>query len=205
MWRNHWILSLAVLTVGMMGCGGSDSTGQSGGNTHAERDTPEAAVAEFLEAVRNGDDEKTARMLTAAARKTTAELGLEVAPPGSDTAQFEVGKAEYLSPSGARVACTLSDLDENSQRQTERLVWMVRREPEGWRIAGVAATVVEGEPPRAVDFENPRAMAALGGRTGSGNPPSRRPETSRDATARQPRYEDFPARESENSGGPIRR
>ena len=35
---------------------------------------------------------------------------------------------------------------------------MVRREGDGWRIAGVAATVFPGEPPLLLDFEKPEEM-----------------------------------------------
>ena len=74
MWRTGWIVWLAILAVGVMGCGGSDQTGQepgagggeaqSGGGAGGHRDGPAVAVFEFLEAVRSGDDEKAAMMLT---------------------------------------------------------------------------------------------------------------------------------------------
>ena len=167
MWRTGWIVWLAVLAVGIMGCGGSDETGaagdgeaQSGGGAGGEQNGPAAAVSEFLEAVRSGNDEKAATMLTKMARQKTAELNMEVAPPGSDTAKFEVGKVEYVdaAKTGARVTSAWSDLDEKSQRRTDDIVWMVRRDPEGWRIAGVAATVFEGEPPLLLNFEDPEEM-----------------------------------------------
>jgi hypothetical protein len=172
MWRTGWIVWSAILAVGVMGCGGSDqaaqapaagggeakSGGGAGAKTAADRAGPAAAVFDFLEAVRTGDDQKAAMMLTKIARQKTAELNMEVAPPGSDTAQFKVGQVEYLSEDGARVASTWSDLDANSQRRTDEILWMVRREPQGWRIAGVAATVFEGEPPLLLNFEDPEEM-----------------------------------------------
>ena len=33
-------------------------------------------------------------------------------------------------------------------------LWMLRREPRGWRVAGMAATPFPGEPPVLLDFEN---------------------------------------------------
>ncbi len=167
MWRTGWIVWLAVLAVGVMGCGGSDETGpagggeaQSGGGADGQQNGPAAAVFEFLEAVRSGNDEKAATMLTKMARQKTAELNMEVAPPGSDTAEFEVGKVEYVDAAKtvAHVTSAWSDLDEKSQKRTDDIVWMLRRDPEGWRIAGAAATVFEGEPPLLLDFENPEEM-----------------------------------------------
>jgi hypothetical protein len=147
------------------GCGGSQQGGADPASERgkvaqsaAEQDDPAAAVFAFLEAVRTGDDEKAAMMLTSAARKRTAELDLEVAPPGSDTASFEVGEVQRVGEDGARVASTWSDLGENLQRQAHDFLWMVRREPEGWRIAGVAASVFEGEPPLKLNFEDPQEM-----------------------------------------------
>lgn len=172
MWRTGWIAWSAVLAVGMMGCGGSDETAQRpesgggeaqsgggvGGSAAGRQTGPAEAVFEFLEAVRTGNDEKAAMMLTKTARRKTAELNMEVAPPGSDTAQFKVGQVEYLADDGARVASTWSDVDENSQKRTDEILWMVRRDPEGWRIAGVAATVFKGEPPLLLNFEDPEEM-----------------------------------------------
>lgn len=177
MWRKRWMVLPAALAVGVIGCGGSEETGQrptagdgaveaspaAGQEASAKNGSPEGAVFEFLEAVRTGNDEKAATMLTAVARRKTAELNMEVAPPGSDTATFQVGKVRYLAEDGAQVACTwtdveASDRDENPQRRTDEILWMVRREPQGWRIAGVAATVFEGEPPLLLNFEDPEEM-----------------------------------------------
>ncbi len=160
MWRKHWMLLLAAGAVGVIGCGGSDGTGQgsagggAGQGTGAAGSGPAAAVSAFLEAVRTGDDETARNMLSSIAREKTSQLGRGVTPPASDTARFEVGKVEYLAADGARVNCTWTDLDANGQPQTDRAQWMVRREPQGWRIVGVAYTVFEGEPPLLLDFEN---------------------------------------------------
>jgi hypothetical protein len=116
---------------------------------------PASAVAVFLEAVRHGDDETTAAMFTPVAREKVNALGIQVAPPGSDTAKFAVGKVETLAADGARVECTWTDLDENGKPRTDQITWMVRHEKEGWRVAGMAAMVFPGEPPVLLDFEKP--------------------------------------------------
>lgn len=206
MWRTSWIVWSALLAVGVMGCGGSDQTGPgpgagggdvqsgggAGGNTGGERAGPAAAVFDFLEAVRTGNDEKAALMLTKTARRKTAELNMEVAPPGSDTAQFKVGQVEYLAEDGARVASTWSDLDENSQRRTDEILWIVRREPEGWRLAGVAATVFQGEPPLLLNFEDPEEML-------------RKQEWVQQEMRRRAQQGKLQARGTENSENSIRR
>ncbi len=162
---RKWMLTvIAVLTMAFGGCSGSGDSEQSppaGGDQEAsadQTDDPARAVHEFLEAVRTGNDEKAAMLMTATARKKTAELKMQVAPTGSDTAQFKVGEVRQVSEGRVAVASSWSDLDANSQRRTDEMVWMLRKSPEGWRIAGVAAEVFEGEPPLLLDFENPQEM-----------------------------------------------
>ncbi len=167
--RKWMLTAMAVLTLTFGGCGGSDDSEQSppaGGGQEAsadqsdglQSDGPARATHEFLEAVRTGNDEKAAMMMTATARKKTAELDMQVAPTGSDTAQFKVGEVRQMAGDRVAVASTWSDLDANSQRRTDEMVWMLRKSPEGWRVAGVAAQVFEGEPPLLLDFENPQEM-----------------------------------------------
>jgi len=174
--RSKHAVWLSVLMGALLtGCGKPASSGPdaaSGGNRGAadksapvaddagsstaprNMDSPEGAVYQFLTAIRAGDDKKTEAMFTNLARAKIAELQYNVTPPGSDTASFQLGKVEYLADDGARVEATWSDLDVDGKRQTENMLWMVRREPEGWRIAGMAATVFPGEPPVLLDFEN---------------------------------------------------
>jgi hypothetical protein len=157
-----------VFLVGVSaGCGSSNSTGdaasqatatqtaQTPAAAKAEQGGPAEAVTQFLEAVRTGNDEMATKMFTPLARKRAAEMDIQVAPRGSDTAKFEVGKVEQVGEDGARVTSKWTDLDKNGRPRTDEILWMVRREAEGWRIAGMAATVFEGEAPLLLDFEQP--------------------------------------------------
>ena len=88
-------------------------------------------------------------------------MNMVVAPPGSESATFEVGEVELLSEGdeqGAHVASKWTDLGDDGQPHTDDIVWMLRKEPEGWRIAGMATTVFEGEPPLLLNFEDPQDM-----------------------------------------------
>ncbi len=128
------------------------------GQTDAQAGGPAEAVAEFLEAVRTGNDEAAARMLSAAARQKTAASNRKVRPPASDTAKFAIGRVDYVGHDGARVACTWTDLDQDGQPKTDEAVWVLRHETSGWRVAGVAAQVFPGEPPLLLNFEDPEEM-----------------------------------------------
>lgn len=178
-WRR-WVGLSVLLVAGISGCGQNDTTSptaQNGGKpantadaqgaavatstdptTAAKLDGPGKAVFEFLDAVRTGNDAKATAMLTTVAREKTAEMNRSVRPPASDTAKFQVGAVEYVGEDAARVATTWTDLDENGEPQTDEALWVLRRESEGWRVAGVAATIFEGEDPLLLDFENPEQM-----------------------------------------------
>jgi len=168
---RYWMLLVAILPVAA-GCGGSGgaespATGEQAQATEESGDQqpastapsgPAAAVFDFLEAVRTGNDKKAAAMLTETARAETSKMGMEVAPPGSDTASFKIGEVQYLPEGRASVACTWSDRDDNGQTRTYEFTWVLRDEKEGWRVGGMVATLLEGMPPTLLNFEDPQDM-----------------------------------------------
>src|SRR5437762_2724858 len=97
---KRWaIVGFFIATLGCSQSSNSDG-GKSGGlaavaaSGSAAQSNPDQAVFDFLEAVRTGNDRLAAAMLTPLARQKTAEYELVVAPPGSPTAKFKVGKFE---------------------------------------------------------------------------------------------------------------
>jgi hypothetical protein len=138
---------------------GAENTAQNAAESSAKLDGPAAAIHEFLESLRTGNDQKASKMLSKAAREKTASLNRNVTPPASDTARFTVGKVDYVNDDGARVACTWTDLDEDGKPKTDEAIWVLRREDQAWHVAGVAAQVFPGEPPLLLNFEDPKDMA----------------------------------------------
>jgi len=212
---KRWIAMSAILAVGVVGCQKSEGTpgaavpgaqgsaaatgdaGQAQGNASpapvvAKLDGPAAAVFEFLEAVKTGNDAKATQMLSTVAREKTAALNRTVSPPASDTARFQIGKVEYRAEDLAAVNCTWTDLDEKGEPQTDAAVWMARREPQGWRIAGVAATVFPGEPPLLLNFEEPEEML-------------QKQQWVRDEIRRRQQQAELQAQGAEQPSPPIRR
>ena len=122
--------------------------------------TPDQAVYDFLEAVRTGNHEKAGEMLSPLARQKTVEMHLEVAPPGSPTAKFTVGKVKYKPDDndGAYVSCTWSDVDDEGHARSDEIVWGVRHEPEGWRIVGMVLQILPNEDALVLNFEDPEDM-----------------------------------------------
>jgi len=171
--KMHGIVMSAVVVLVVAGCGKSDGTKQTstsaGGNaattaapavadSNVKLEPPAVATQEFLEALRTGNDDKAVRMLSTVAREKAASLNRNVTPAASDTARFGVGKVEYVGEYGARVACTWTDLDEEGKPSTDTAVWVLRRESEGWRIAGVAAKVFPDHDPIVLNFEDPEDL-----------------------------------------------
>ena len=163
-----------LVAVAVCGCG------ESGGGRAAagpSADGPAQAVFQFLEAVRTGNDQGAQGMLTRLAQEKTAELEMMVAPPGSDTASFEVGEVELLGDQNARVASSWTDLEHDGGSRTDYITWLVRRDSSGWRISGMATELVPGEGPVVLNFENPEEIRNhLAGGEDSGDSEDDEPE-----------------------------
>lgn len=181
--RCGWLLGLALLLGGAAGCGASsgdaprgdvaveddasdqaDAKATSGRSAkHRKKDTlgPEKIVHAFLEAIREGDETKANDLLTPLAREKTAEAKMAVAPTGTETAQFEVGEVELPKEGDGEIAHVLShwtDVGDDGQPHTDEILWVLRREEEGWRIGGMATKVFDDKPPLLLDFEDPADM-----------------------------------------------
>ena len=130
-------------------------------------DTPPAnVVIAFLTALRDGDETTASALLTATARTETAKHELVVQPPGAPTAEFRIGQVEFVGqqkngqPVGVHVHSTWTEDDGQGGRFEYDVVWALRRDTEGWRIAGLAAPLAPNERPVFLNFEDPADMLA---------------------------------------------
>lgn len=136
------------------------ATADNVADDETEQQAAAEAVFKFLEMVRKGDP-AAGDMLTELAREKTDEEGIQVAPAGSETASFEVSEVELLREGddlGAHVASTWTDLDDERKPHTDEIIWALRREPEGWRVAGMITKPFEDLPPLVLDFEDAKDM-----------------------------------------------
>jgi hypothetical protein len=125
--------------------------------------TPEMVVTEFLNAMKTGNDGVAAGLLTATAREETGKHSLAVQPPGSPTAEYEIGKGELSEddPAVAQVGCVWTEKDAEGADHSEQVVWVLRKHEEGWRVFGMATQMPTRKEPVFFNFEDPAEMTAL--------------------------------------------
>lgn len=136
--------------------------GCSGGGGAARTEPAKTTVVSFLEAIKRGDDEAARGLLTKVARQKTEEMGISVAPPVADSATYSVRDCEMIGESGdlVHVGTAWTDVDADGFKSTENVVWVVRLDPEGWRVVGMAMRVFDDMPPLLLNFEDPEDMLA---------------------------------------------
>ncbi len=152
---------VSACLIATVGCGSKDSGAPtaSAGSAAKSAAKPEEVVRTFLEAIRTGNDSAASLMLTELARTETQKHELVVAPPGSDTARFEVGSVEYVVKDElAHVDSTWTDVGDDGKPHTDEIIWALRLDAQGWRIAGMATKIFPNEPPLLLDFEKPEEM-----------------------------------------------
>ena len=153
--------SLSACLIGLLCCLAAIGCSGTGGGT-AKTEPAKATVVAFLEAIKRGDDAAAGALLTTVARAKTKEFGISVAPPMADSAVFTVGDSEMVSESDdlAHVATTRTETDADGFQTTENVVWVVRLDPEGWRVVGMAMKVFDDMAPLLLNFEEPEDMIA---------------------------------------------
>jgi hypothetical protein len=138
-------LILLACVGGAAGCGQGETetiVSNAGAETlpAVASSTPQEAVHELMMAYKNGDDEKAAALLTEKSRQETARTEKSVSPPGSPNMKFKVGDVEH--PEGktdqAHVGCYISEAGPDGETYDTNVVWFLRKEPKGWRVAGIA-------------------------------------------------------------------
>lgn len=173
MFSKSSILGLAALVLLALGCSKSTDNGTTQATpaaatnlaTNAVHNTPsqdaKVVVTSFLEAIRKGDNDSATKLLTIVARQKAEETGRCVAPAANDSAKIEAEDPVYPTAEHdiAHVPTKWVDLDETGKPRTDKATWVCRLEPEGWRVAGFAAYVFEGEDPLLLSFEDPDDMA----------------------------------------------
>jgi len=110
----------------------------------------------FLNGMRDGNSGVTGALLTGKAQEETVKHNWPVQPPGAPTATYQLGDPAYLDQqrTGVQVPCIWSEPDGQGNKIQFEVVWLLRRETEGWRVAGFASEIIPGRPAYYFNFED---------------------------------------------------
>jgi hypothetical protein len=67
-----------------------------------------------------------------------------------------VGEVQMMNDNGAYVSSTWTDVGPEGQSHSDQIVWVCRKEPEGWRIAGMVTKLFDSK--LVLNFEDPQDM-----------------------------------------------
>lgn len=173
---SAWKVSIvvALLAAGVSGCGKSDNPSPVAQNNATQSGatpvpgppkqvpadaTPDQVVTVFLDAMRAADAPTIEALLTTKAKEETVRHNMPVEPVAAPHAQFQVAAPQYLpmNPNGAHVQAQWVETD-GMDTYTHSVIWVLRRQAEGWRIAGFAIELIPGQGPQFLNFEDPADM-----------------------------------------------
>jgi ketosteroid isomerase-like protein len=160
---RSWLVAIWALVIA--GCSTSSdpasplAAGTQDVAASSERQ-PTDTVARFYEALRKGDEPAIADLLTDKAKAETAKSGLGIQSQGSNRLEYELGEVEYVNEAldGAHVQSLWIDYDERGERLATEVIWVLRKQSDGWRVAGMATQIAEGQLPLLFNFEDPEDM-----------------------------------------------
>lgn len=122
-------------------------------------DEPQKLIFYFVRAIQTQDEQAIIAMLTSSARLQRAKMNFQLGGKHPQDAEVELKLADYLKDDegnivGARVGTTWVTVDADGMEYEDNIVWVLRKEPEGWRVAGMVGIIDPKYPPITVDFED---------------------------------------------------
>ncbi len=148
--------AVLVAFAGLTGCGTSSGPGAAT-NGKSAADSPDRTLTVFLKAICSNDQEAMFDMLTDAARNALRERGMSPGMNASDGASYEVLEYELVEE-GAHVACNWVETQDDGTPLKTPVIWIMHKEPAGWRVAGMAMRVFDDMRPVTFNFEDPVDM-----------------------------------------------
>ncbi|MEE3368725.1 MAG: hypothetical protein VX346_05210 [Planctomycetota bacterium] len=160
------VIACVAVTMLLLQIGCGAPTADSSGKIPAEQvdqvespqavavDSPGQAVSLFLEALRDSDEARTVNLMTSQARKAVdsserVSFGLQ----DTQGIEFQVGETRYLPGKNKRAHVDVS-------WDGTDVVFALREQESGWRIAGFAAPLVPNGRLEYLNFEDPTEMLA---------------------------------------------
>jgi len=122
--------------------------------------TPDAIVKAFLDAAKSSDRAFAEQLLTKAARKETEREGLVIDPPGTPEMTFEVAGVEFDEENPSASYVKVRWFEATSNTDSSEIIWVLRKESHGWRIAGMTTPQGDGQF-LTWNFEEPADMQEI--------------------------------------------
>ena len=121
---------------------------------------PDQVVSQFYQALRSGNSDSIEALLTDKAREETAKSGLAIQSQTSASLAYDIGETDYVTENldGAHVMSLWAEPDANGELVSTEVIWVLRKQHDGWKISGMATAVADGELPLLFNFENPEDM-----------------------------------------------
>lgn len=176
--RSGSLVALGLLpALWLTGCGQSSTNTQVSESPAAETATqvadspvnavlqdkqasPNAIVQAFLDAAKNRDRNVAEQLLTKAARRETEREGLVIDPPGTPQMTYEVGEAEIAEENPTAAYVKVRWFEDTNQTESSEIIWVLRKESQGWRIAGMTTPQADGQY-LTWNFEEPTDMQEI--------------------------------------------
>lgn len=136
------------------------TTSPAGIEEEGEKASPQLIVKNFLSALQLGNESEVSNLLSTKAKQETEKHELVVRSPGSPKATFEVGGVEMVS-GGAYVTSLWKEPGADGLTHQFDIIWILRLQDDGWRIAGMATRVTANEAPTYLNFEEPAEMIRI--------------------------------------------
>lgn len=171
--RSLFTLTFIVAAAFAIGCGQSPQSEEVNTESVTTEETPgftaqrpakqymdpRESVNDFLIAVKSGDDKTATALLSTAAQREAWTNGLAISGEGFPDAQFKVSEVEYLNEdTEAHVMSVWENKTNYSDQKSFQCVWLLRSEPHGWCIYGMATKFLDHVEPVKLNFENQAEM-----------------------------------------------
>ena len=167
--KNPLLVLLAISIVGFTACNQSiiETTERSApkppvapGRLPVSMDSsPEVVASAFLDALRAGNNTIAEQFLTSTAREQATSHNLVVQPPGSPSATYEIREVTRRGPN-ANVNSRWTEFSAEGLPVNYDIVWILKQQSEGWRIAGMATAFIPGAEPVFLNFEDAADLLA---------------------------------------------
>lgn len=125
-----------------------------------EASEPSEVVDAFLKALKAGDEQVAEALLTTTAQIESARHNLQVKPPGTPAATYKIGRAAVCEEdeTEVHVETEWTEPDAEGKKTTESVIFVLRHQTIGWRVAGMAAYLNNSKTPEFLNFEDPPEM-----------------------------------------------